>query len=63
MRDLDLRSVLARKWHSHTAVASLALPTLAGCAKMDAALSQQWVDVTFKPGTSVAQQRSALSRG
>jgi hypothetical protein len=28
---------------------------LAGCAKMDAALSQRWVDVSFKSGTSVAQ--------
>lgn len=35
--------------------AGLALLTLAGCAKMDAALSQRWVDVSFKPGTSVAQ--------
>jgi hypothetical protein len=38
-----------------TAVAGLVLPTLAGCAKMDAALSQRWVDVSFKSGTSVAQ--------
>src|ERR1700734_1686050 len=65
----DLPSVLARKWHSHAvadrritvkrrltlAIAGLALLTLAGCAKMDAALSQRWVDVAFKPGTSVAQ--------
>ena len=36
-------------------MAGLALLTLAGCAKMDAALSQRWVDVSFKPGTSVAQ--------
>jgi hypothetical protein len=28
---------------------------LSGCAKMDAALGQQWVDVTFRPSTSVAQ--------
>jgi hypothetical protein len=35
-------------------VAGLALP-LAGCAKMDAALSQQWVDVSFKAGTPVAE--------
>jgi hypothetical protein len=33
----------------------LALLVLAGCAKMDAQLSQRWVNVTFKPGTSVAQ--------
>ncbi len=38
-----------------SATAGLALLTLAGCAKMDAALAQQWVDVSFKPGTSVAQ--------
>jgi hypothetical protein len=38
-----------------SAGAGLALLTLAGCAKMDAALGQQWVDVSFKPGTPVAQ--------
>ncbi len=27
---------------------------LTGCAKMDAALSQQWMNVSFSPGTSVA---------
>jgi hypothetical protein len=27
---------------------------LGGCAKMDADLGKQWVDVTFKPSTSVA---------
>jgi len=27
---------------------------LAGCAKMDAALSQQWVTVSFKSNTTVA---------
>ena len=45
--------------------AGLALLTLAGCAKMDAALSQRWVDVSFRPGTSVAQVlriRAACSR-
>jgi hypothetical protein len=67
----ELPPVLARKWHIHavadrritvkrrltlaTAIAGLALLTLAGCAEMDAALSQRWVDVAFKPGTSVAQ--------
>jgi hypothetical protein len=29
--------------------------SLAGCAKFDAALGQQWVEVTFKPSTSVTQ--------
>lgn len=38
-----------------SASAGLALLTLAGCAKMDAALGQQWMDVSFKSGTSVAQ--------
>jgi hypothetical protein len=38
-----------------SAGAGLALLALAGCAKMDAALSQRWVDVSFRPGTSVAQ--------
>lgn len=28
---------------------------LAGCSQFDAALGQQWVEVTFKPTTSVAQ--------
>ena len=37
------------------AVLALALLALAGCAKFDAALGKQWVDVSFKPGTSVAQ--------
>ena len=32
----------------------LTIATLAGCAKMDAALSQQWVTVSFKANTSVA---------
>lgn len=38
-----------------SAGAGLALLALAGRAKMDAALSQRWVDVSFRPGTSVAQ--------
>jgi hypothetical protein len=28
---------------------------LAGCAKFDAALGQQWVEVTFTPSTTVSQ--------
>jgi hypothetical protein len=35
-----------------------------GCAKMDAALDKQWVDVTFKPSTTLAgieKVRSACS--
>ena len=35
--------------------AGLALLTVAGCGQMDTALSQRWMDVSFKPGTSVAQ--------
>jgi hypothetical protein len=38
-----------------SAMAGLTLLTLAGCAKMNAALSQQWIDVSFKPGTSVTE--------
>ncbi|MGH3275269.1 MAG: hypothetical protein ACRDNZ_13220 [Streptosporangiaceae bacterium] len=29
--------------------------SLAGCAKFDAALGRQWVEVTFQPTTTVAQ--------
>jgi hypothetical protein len=37
------------------AVAAVAvLGAATGCAGMDAALGKQWVDVTFKPSTSVA---------
>ena len=36
-------------------VAGLAMLMLAGCAKMDAALSQRWVNVSFKAGTPVAE--------
>jgi hypothetical protein len=36
---------------------ALALACLAGCAKMDAALGQQWIVVQFAPGTSVATAR------
>jgi hypothetical protein len=44
-------SAVARR----SAVAGLAVLMLAGCAKFDAALSQRWVNVTFKPGTPAAQ--------
>jgi len=43
--------------------AALAL-VLAGCAKMDAALGQQWATVSFKPDTTITtmlQVRSACS--
>jgi len=33
----------------------LAALTLAGCAKFNEALSQRWVDVSFRAGTTVAQ--------
>ena len=36
------------------AVAGLLGATLAGCAKMDSALSQQWMTVQFGPETTVA---------
>jgi hypothetical protein len=31
-----------------------AVAALSGCSSMDAALGKQWVDVTFKPSTTVA---------
>jgi hypothetical protein len=37
------------------AAAAAAVLSLAGCAKFDAALGKQWVEVTFKQGTSAAQ--------
>lgn len=33
--------------------AAAAVAALSGCSSMDASLGQQWVDVTFKPNTSV----------
>jgi hypothetical protein len=36
------------------AAASAALLSLAGCAKMDAALDKQWMTVDFSPSTTVA---------
>jgi hypothetical protein len=35
------------------AAAAVVLPGVAGCAKMDQALSQQWIVVDFTPTTSV----------
>lgn len=46
------------------AAALIAALGLTGCAKMDAALSQQWMSVDFGPGTSAAtalQVRAACS--
>jgi len=46
------------------AAAATLIATLTGCAKMDAALSQQWMTVQFFPGTTVAaelQVRTACS--
>ena len=37
------------------AAVGLAALTLAGCAKFTEALSQRWVDVSFRAGTTVAQ--------
>jgi hypothetical protein len=37
------------------AAVGLAALTLAGCAKFNEALSQRWVDVSFRAGTTVAQ--------
>ncbi len=36
------------------AAAAVLAATLAGCAKMDAALSQQWMSVQFSPNTPTA---------
>ncbi len=36
------------------AAAGIAALTLTGCAKMDAALSKTWVNISFKPGTPAA---------
>ena len=46
------------------AAAVVAVLALTGCAKMDAALAQQWMVVNFGPGTSAAtalQVRAACS--
>jgi hypothetical protein len=46
------------------AAAFIAALALTGCAKMDAALAQQWMEVNFSPGTQPAialQVRSACS--
>lgn len=37
------------------AAAGVAVLTLAGCAKFNEALSQRWVDVSFRSGTTVEQ--------
>jgi hypothetical protein len=37
------------------AAVGLAALTLTGCAKFNEALSQRWVDVSFRAGTTVAQ--------
>jgi hypothetical protein len=36
------------------AASAVLVATLAGCAKMDAALSQQWMAVQFSPNTTTA---------
>jgi hypothetical protein len=38
-----------------------AIGGLAGCARMNAALGQQWIVVQFAPGTSVATARQVTS--
>jgi hypothetical protein len=48
------RIVPARPVARALAAAGIAALALTGCAKMDAALSRTWVDISFKPGTSVA---------
>ena len=41
--------------------AAAAVAVLSGCASMDAALGQTWVDVTFKPNTSVGMIQKVRS--
>ena len=46
------------------AAGAIALISLTGCARMDASLDKQWIQVDFNPGTSVAtalQVRAACS--
>jgi hypothetical protein len=51
----QVRSVLA-------AVAVLALAVgIGGCAKIDATLGQQWIQVTFAPNTTIATARHITS--
>jgi hypothetical protein len=38
-------------------VAAAAIVALAGCAKFDAAMGQQWIDVTFSSTTTVSAAR------
>ncbi len=45
-----------------TIVAVIALAAgVSGCAKFDAALGQQWIEVTFAPNTSIAAARHITS--
>jgi hypothetical protein len=46
---------LSRRAGLVTAGAAALAMSLGGCAKFDAALGKQWVEVTFKPSTSVTQ--------
>ena len=43
------------------AAVGLAALTLTGCAKFNEALSQRWVDVSFRAGTTVAQVKQIRS--
>lgn len=56
----------ARRWQcvSVSLAAVILVSGLAGCAKMDAALSKQWMTVDFGPSTTIAtalQVRAACS--
>ena len=46
---------LPRRVGLATAGAAALVISLAGCAQFDAALGQQWVQVTFTPSTTVSQ--------
>jgi hypothetical protein len=41
--------------------AAAAVAAISGCSSMDAALGQSWVDVTFKPNTTVAMIQKVRS--
>jgi hypothetical protein len=48
------RPSLARPSLAGLGLAAALLAAAGGCARMDAALGRQWVDVTFKPSTTLA---------
>ena len=58
------RRALARRTLAGLGLAASVAVALTGCAKLDATLDKTWVDVTFKPSTSLSgieKVRSACS--